>query len=170
VPAPSKNLYLSQHDLNELYWNNGSDAEDAQVINSVLSFKDCAAHVGDKGWGNYLWNDLQARVYVVDFTPEELAARVEKRGLNEALSVFEDASFTSGKHGAWQKLELRLTDAPARSDFILLKDLDFYCRSFDRKTVVFVFLHAGGFDETIDGILDSLKWPNGTSEPWSNRT
>ncbi len=71
VPTPAKNLHLSWQDLNELYWNDGSDAEDAQVINSVLSFEDCAAHFGDRGWGNYLWNDLQGRVYVVSPVPYE---------------------------------------------------------------------------------------------------
>lgn len=158
VPATTKNLHLSRQDLNELYWNDGSDAEDAQVINSVLSFEDCAAHVGDRGWGNYLWNDLQGRVYVVELAPEEIAAIIEKRGLHKALYVFEDASLTSGNYGAWQKQTLKIIDAPTH--FILMKELDFYYRSFGNKTVVFVFLHAGGFDETINGILNSFKWPD----------
>src|ERR1044071_9942447 len=37
VPSPAKNLHLSYQDLEELYWNDGSDVEEAQVINSVLS-------------------------------------------------------------------------------------------------------------------------------------
>lgn len=160
VPEPAKNLHLSWQDLNELYWNDGSDAEDAQVINSVLAFEDCAAHFGDRGWGNYLWNDLQGRAYVVDSTPEEVAARIEKYGLDEALNAFEDASLTSEKHGVWQKRTLNIMDAPTH--FILMKDLDFHYRSFGDKTIVFVFLHAGGFDETIKGILNSFKWPNET--------
>ena len=158
VPTPAKNLHLSLQDLNELYWNDGSDAEDAQVINSVLPFENCAAHVGDRGWGNYLWNDLQGRVYVVDLTPEEIAARIEKRGLGTALNVFEGASLSSENYGMWRKQTLNITDAPTH--FILMKDLDFYYRSFGDKTVVFVFLHAGGFDETISGILNSFKWSN----------
>jgi hypothetical protein len=160
VPSPTKNLHLSWQDLNELYWNDGSDEEDAQVINSVLSFEDCAAHVGDRGWGNYLWNDLQGRVYVVDLKPEEIAARIEARGLNKASSLFEEVSLTSENRGAWRKLTLNITDAPTH--FILMKNLDFYYRSFGHKTVVFVFLHAGGFDETIDGIVNSFKWSDET--------
>jgi hypothetical protein len=156
VPEPAKNLYLSWQELNELYWNNGSDDEDAKVINSVLSFGDCAAHFGDRGWGNYLWNDLQGRVYVVDSTPEEIAATIESRGLRKASKVFEGASLTSENRGAWQKLTLRIMDAP--SHFILMKDLDFYFRSCGSKTVVFVFLHAGGFSETICEILGSFKY------------
>jgi len=114
VPTPAKNLHLSYEDLNELYWNDGSDEEDAQVINSVLSFENCAAHVGDRGWGNYLWNDLQGRVYVVDLTPEEITARIEKRGLNKALNVYEGASLTSENYGVWQKQTLKITDAPTQ--------------------------------------------------------
>lgn len=161
VPTPTKNLHLSWRDLSDLYWNDGGDAEDAEVINSVLSFQDCAAHVGDRGWGNYLWNDLQGRVYIVDLTPEEVAARVETRGLDKALSVFEGVSLISETHSAWRKLTLDIMDAPTH--FILMKRLDFYYRSFGNKTVVFVFLHAGGFDETINGILNSFEWPAATT-------
>ncbi|MGI8656763.1 MAG: hypothetical protein ACR2LC_16275 [Pyrinomonadaceae bacterium] len=162
VPEPAKNLYLSWDELNYLYWNDGGDAEEAQVINSVLSFKNCAAHVGDRGWGNYLWNDLQARVYVTDLTPEKIAARIENQGRDEASHVFERASVISGNHGEWEKRTLDILDAPAYSDFSLDKNLDFYYRSFGNKTVVFVFLHAGGFDETINGILNSFMWSNET--------
>lgn len=119
-------LHLSYQDLNELYWNDGSDVEEAQVINSVLSFENCAAHVGDRGWGNYLWNDLQGRVYITDLTPEEVAARVEKQGRDKASKVFERASVISGNHGKWEKRTLDILDAPSGSDLILGKNLDFY--------------------------------------------
>lgn len=158
VPEPAKNLYLSWEELNYLYRNDGSDAEEAQVINSVLSFDNCAAHFGDRGWGNYLWNDLQGRVYVTDLTPGEVASRVDKEGLAKASDAFEHASVVSGNHGPWERRTLDIIDAPANSDFTLGKSLDFYYRSFGNKTVVFVFLHAGGFDETIKGILNSFKW------------
>ncbi len=61
---PSKNLYLSWQDLNELNqldFNNGFDEEDAKVMSSVLPFENCAAHVGTMGWGNGNSGDLQAR-------------------------------------------------------------------------------------------------------------
>jgi len=155
VPTPAKNLYLSHQDLNELYWNDGSDREDAEVINSVLSFENCAAHFGDRGWGNYLWNDLQGRVYIVDLTPEEIATRIEKQGLSKAVSVFERASLKSESYGVWQKQTLDILDAPTH--FMLYKDLDFYYRPFDNKTVVFVFLHADRFEKEINLILNSFK-------------
>ena len=41
------------------------------------------------------------------------------------------------------------------------KNLDFYYRSFDKKVVVFVFVHTESFDQEINLILDSFKWSNG---------
>lgn len=154
MPLPAKNLYLSRPDLNELDWNSGGDSEDAQVINAVLPLTDCAAHFGDKGWGNYLWNDLQGRVYVVDQTPQQVATAIKTRGLQQSSSVFEAASLSWENQGVWQKLTINILDAPA--DFILVKNLDFYYRPIGGKTVVFVFLHAGGFGPTIDQILNSF--------------
>ena len=168
-PAPDehiKNLFLSWQELNEVNRidgeANGFDKEEAQVINSVLPFENCAAHVGDRGWGNGLWNDLQGRVYVTDLTPEEIAARVEKQGLDKASKVFERASVKSGNHENWEKRTLDILDAPSWSDFIHGKNLDFYYRSFGNKTVVVVFLHTDKFEKEINLILDSFKWSNGT--------
>lgn len=155
---PTRNLYLSWEDLNYLYRNDGGDEEEAQVINSVISFSDCAAHIGSQGWGNFRWNDLQGRVYITDLASKEVAARVERDGLAQAATVFEHASIVSGTHEAWQRRTIDILDAPKWSDFSLGKRLDFYYRSFGDKTVVFVFLHVDGFDETIDGILNSFKW------------
>ena len=164
-PAPDnhiKNLFLNWQDLNELNLidgeENGFDEESAQVINSVLPFENCAAHVGDKGWGNGLWNDLQGRIYVTDLTPDEITARVEKQGLGKAAEVFERASVKFGGHGRWEKKTLNVLDAPSWGDFISIKNLEFYYRSFDNKTVVIVFLRADKFEKEIDLILDSFKW------------
>lgn len=154
-----RNLYLSREDLNQMHWNDGGDAEDAQVVNAALPFEDCAAHFGDKAWGNYFWNDLQGRVYIVDLTPEEVSTSITTRGLNEASSVFEWASFTAGSRGPWQRVTLQVLDAPTH--FALMKGQDFYYRRFGNKTVVFVFLNAGGFQPTVDEILNSFEWTDG---------
>lgn len=155
---PSKNLFFSEQDLSELYSISGGDEEDGEVINSVLPFESCAAHIGDRGWGNHLWNDLQGRVYIIDSKPEEIGIEIETVGLKKARDVFEKALVKSEKRGEWNKHTLDIVDAPTH--FILGKDLDFYYRSFEDKTVVFVFLHADPFDQEINGILDSFEWSN----------
>ena len=156
-PGAQKKLYLSRKDLTELYWNDGEDYEDAHVINAVLPFADCAAHVGDKDWGNYFWNDIQARVYIVDATPEEVEKKVSTHGLTEASNSFEGASVIKANHGEWRNLTLEVMDAPTH--FMLMKHLSFFYRRFSNKTVVAVFVQAGGFEPTVHGILDSFEWP-----------
>lgn len=159
---PSKNLFLSWQDLNEVNLidrkSNGFDQEDAQVINSIMPFEDCAAHFGDKSWDNWLWNDLQGRIYITDLTPKEIEEKVEIQGLNTAKDVFEEAKLFSDNYEAWRIKSLKITDAPTH--FILMKRLNFYYRRFDNKTVVFVFLYADDFDKTIHEILNSFKWTN----------
>lgn len=150
-----RNLYLSRQELNEVYLKVGGDAEHAQVMDSVLPFEDCAAHVGSKDWGNYLWNDLQARIYVVDLCPDEIAERIEKQGLDKASNAFDKASLSTGSYGEWQKRTLNVMQAS--SDFILFEDMDFYYHIYGNKTVVFVFIHAGDYDETISQILSSFR-------------
>lgn len=159
IPEPSKNLYLSYKDLNDLYWNDGSDAEEAQVINSILPFRDCVAHFGDRGWGNYLWNDLQGRLYVVNLSPEEINDAIERNGLPKARANFERVSIKAGQHQAWSLRTLDILDAPSWSDFILGKRLDFYYQRFGEKTVVIVFLHTDKFENEINLILDTFRWP-----------
>src|SRR5215217_854647 len=58
----------------------------------------------------------QGRVYVTDSTLEEVAAKVEKQGREEASKVFEDATVISVNHGNWDKRTLSILDAPSWSD------------------------------------------------------
>lgn len=159
---PTKNLFLSWQDLNEINsidkYSNGFDYEDAQVINAVMPFEDCAIHFGDKAWNNGLWNDLQGRIYITNLTPEEVEAKVENQGLKTAKDVFEEVKIVSDNYEEWKIKSLKITDAPTH--FILMKRLNFYYHRFDNKTVVFVFLYADDFDKTIGEILNSFEWSN----------
>ena len=157
---PPKNLFLSWQDLNELYQlddNNGfSDEDDAQVMRSVVPFENCAAHVGSMSWGNGNTNDLQARVFVVDSSSQEITEKIKNQGLSKAQNVFKSAELASESYGTWEKQNLGVLKT--ESDTLLFKDIDFYHRSFNGKTVVFVFVHQSGWDEQIKLILDSFKW------------
>lgn len=162
-PGPDrnvKNLFLSWADLNEVNQIDrdpyGSDTEDAEVINSVLPFEDCVAHVGDRGWGNYLWDDLQARVYITPSAPEEIVRRLETDALRTAQSNFEDVSFEASKYKEWSKFTFKILDAPTH--FMLYKRLAFFLRRENDATVVFVFLHADPFEDEIALLLNSFRW------------
>lgn len=162
-PAPDehvKNIFLSWDDLNELNRIDreprGFDSEDADVINAVLPFEDCVAHVGDRGWGNGLWNDLQSRVYITALTPEEIASRLETDGLKTATTNFEKASLAVSQYKDWERYSFEILDAPTH--FILEKRLEFYVRRVNNETVVFVFLHADPFESEIALLLNSFSW------------
>jgi hypothetical protein len=161
---PPKNLYLSWQDLNELNqldFNNGfSDEDDAQVMRFVLPFENCAAHVGSKSWGNGNTGDLQARVFVVDSNSQEITEKIKNQGLRKAQNVFKTAKLASENYETWEKQKLSVLKTGSHT--LLFKDIDFYNRSFGNKTVVFVFVHQSGWDETIKEILDSFKWKNQT--------
>lgn len=160
---PKKNLYLSWQDLNELErfdFNHllGFDKEDAQVMRSALPFENCAAHIGSKSWGNGNTNDLQARVFVVDSNSQEITEKIKNQGLDKAQSVFDRAELASENYGTWEKQKMSVFEAEGHT--LLYKDISFYYRSFGSKTVVFVFVHQWGYDDTIKQILDSFKWVN----------
>jgi hypothetical protein len=160
---PTKNFYLSWQDLNELErfdFNHryGFDKKDAEVMRSALPFENCAAHVGDRAWGNGFTGDLQARVFVVDLNSQETTEKIKNQGLNKAQSVFDRAELASGSYGNWEKQKLSVLEMGSHT--LLTKDIDFYYRSFGNKTVIFVFVHQWGWDETIKEILDSFNWKN----------
>lgn len=162
-PAPDrhvKNLFLSWTDLNEVNQIDrepfGFDTEDADVINAVLPFEDCVAHVGDRGWGNGLWNDLQSRIYITQLTPDEIVRRLESDGLKTAQSNFEKASFEASTYNEWNKFSFRILDAPTH--FMLFKRLTFFLRRENDATVVFVILQADSFEDEVAILLNSFRW------------
>jgi hypothetical protein len=160
---PQKNLYLSWQDLNELErfdFNHplGFDREDAQIMRSALTFENCAAHVGNKSWGNGTTNDLQVRVFIVESSSQEIAEKINKQGLSKAQSVYDKAKLISENYKTWEKQKISVFEAEGHT--LLFKDITFYHRSLGNKTVVFVFVHQWGYDDTIKQILDSFKWAN----------
>jgi len=154
--GPRENLYISWEQLDQLPKINGDNAPDAAIMDSVLPFELCAVHVGSKGWGNYLTSDLQARIYVIDQNPIGLRDSLEKQALARARSVYKTAGLKTKQHGAWEGRVMSVFEAEGHT--LLFKDIDFYYRAFDEKTVVFIFVHQSGWDKTIEHMLDSFRW------------
>lgn len=159
-----KNIFLNCSELNhvETEYGGGFDDEDNQILNAAIPFKDCGAHFGDKGWDNHLWNDLQGRVYITTLSEGEIAKRIEINGLEKASKVFEEASVKTSENNGWQHKKLAVLDAPTH--FMLFKEICFYYRSFDNKTVIFAFLHADSYEEEINSILSSFNWQRNRKE------
>ena len=159
-----KNLFLSRDELASISqpaWGNES-----RVMNSVLPFSDCAVHAGERGWGNGTVSD-QARVYVLEMTPDEVATRIERDGLATSARAFDKAVFTAGSFGDWKHFTINYFYAPTHA--FMFRDIDFYFRSFGDKTVVFVFLHSVGGTKYIPPILNSFEWKQ-NSENWPSKS
>ena len=150
-----ENLHISWDALDQLYKINGDNQPDAEIMDSVLPFELSAAHVGSKGWGNYLTTDLQARVYIIDKNVEALRQAVEKEGLERARSVYKTAELKAKLHDGWEGRVMSVLETGEHT--LLFKDIDFYYRSFNGKTVVFVFVHQSGWDEKIVQMLNSFQ-------------
>lgn len=131
------------------------DDENAAVMDAVIPFDRCAAHFGSKGWNNGLWNDLQGRVYITELSAQSFAVRAREHGLDVAKKLFESAELVSVPFRGWQQHSLNIVDAPTH--FILHKEINFYYKRFRDKGVVFVFVTAWGFEDTITEILASFK-------------
>ena len=151
-------LNISWDALDQLYKVNGDNHADAEIMDSILPFELSAAHVGSRGWGNYITTDLQARVYIIDTDVDSFRGSVETVGLNRARRVYKTAELKTKQHGDWEGRVMSVYEEGEHT--LLFKDVDFYYRRFDKKTVVFVFVHQSGWDETINQMLDSFKWQN----------
>jgi len=154
--GPRENLYISWEQLDQLPNLNGDNEPDAEIMDSVLPFELCAVHVGSKPWGNYLTTDLEARVYVIDQNPVGFRDSLEKQGLERARGVYKTAELKTKQHGGWEGRVMSVLETGEHT--LLFKDIEFYYRAFDGKTVVFVFVHQSGWDKTIAEMLDSFRW------------
>lgn len=154
-----KNIFLNCGELKKIDFEYGINfnEEDGQVMDAVIPFEYCASHFGSKNWGISNVEHLQGRVYVTNLKLNEVSKKIEKDGLNKATRIFERASLkSSAEFNNWQYKSLDILDAPTHAFFI--KEICFYFREFDNKTVVFTFRHAAKYENEISLILNSFKW------------
>lgn len=163
-----ENLYISWKELDQMHVINGDNAADAQIMNAILPFELCAVHVGSKGWGNYLTNDLYARMYVLDGSVNDFEKLLETRGLQRAQAVYKTAKLKTVQNQHWRGRVMSVFKAEGHT--LLFKDLSFYYQGFENKTVVFVFIHQSGWEEAMSGILNSFTWGHKERVPPAPKT
>lgn len=165
-----KNIFLNCSELDKIDFEYGINfnEEDGQVMDAVIPFEYCAAHFGSKNWGISNVDHLQGRVYVTNLTLDEVSKRIEKDGLNKATSIFEKAALKdSAEYNNWRYKSLDILDAPTHA--LLFKEICFYYRAFDNKTVVFTFRHTAKYENEINFILNSFKWRNKNDNASENK-
>lgn len=106
------NLHLSRAQLEVVRDGAvGWDAGLAAVIDAIFDFDDCAAHLGEEGWGatSTTIDDLHVRLYRVAETPEAVVARVTAMswdGLTPEITVDDDAA-------PWTTVDVRFENSDA---------------------------------------------------------
>lgn len=156
-----RNLHLTAAELDEVRETQDEwDREFALVVNAILPFDQCIAHVGGDGWGprGISYADLQVRVYFLTATPEEIEERVRSQG-----SVFV-ASLTGTpvvpkqeKIGAWRRTVFKYFRTYI--DYGATAIVDVRLRLLSNRTVVFAFMYTDHteHDVEIGMILNSTR-------------
>jgi hypothetical protein len=155
------NFHLSRKELDAVARGYGEwDTEYASVVNAVLPFDRCCAHVGDEGWGRdaVAFSDLQLRIYELTEKPEALEKRIESDGIadvqrfsGKAPTIKHDLAAT------WRRTVLSFDRF--YEDYGATANVDFRVRRFEGRTFVFVFMYTDyrSQAESIASVLESFS-------------
>ena len=156
------NLHLSRADLEKVKVAEGDwDKEYAEVVNAVLPFSKCGAHVGGEGWGRQgvSFADLQMRAYIVDMTPDQVQEKLSKDGVGRASKFSKNVSVAQSRYGDWHRGTVSYS--LWYGDYGGTAKVDMYARAFGKQTAVLVFMHTDdriSDKEPVQEILKSLTW------------
>ena len=160
--AGTSNLHLTRASLDSVRDASGEwDREYAAVVNGVLPFDSCAAHVGGEGWGRAgtSFADLQARLYIGAFDPSLVRAAVLTTGRAAAAAYFHPVSVDSGQTGAWARTSLRWE--ALYFDYGATANVEVYTKSRGQETAVLVLMfssYPARQREEAALLLDSFRW------------
>jgi hypothetical protein len=138
------------------------DREYSAVSDSILPFAKLVAQVGPEPFGaGQCFGDLQMRVYVF---PDawKLSEQAKATGLRTARGFFSSATLGSRESAPWHVD--RLHWSAWYYDYGAEANLEIFSTVVHGKTVVLVFMRAGG-DITVGGVIGgSLSSENGPAE------
>jgi len=132
------------------------------VTDSTLPFANLAAQVGPEPFGaGQCFGDLQMRVYVFPGV-WKLSDHAKAAGLRTASTFFPSATFVSRESAPWH-ID-RLHWSAWYYDYGAEANVEIFSTIVHGKTVVLVFMHAGG-DVTVSGLIGaSLSSEGGPAE------
>jgi hypothetical protein len=157
------NFHLAHRELRRVRAGTGEwDTEYAEVVNAVLPFEHCAAHVGGEDWGaeGVSFGDLQLRVYVTELTTGEISHRVSQEGWKAAQKIAaeeggmagSEAHLTNSTVGEWQRAQLEYPLWYGDSGGVA--PIEFYVRELFGERLVLVFM--GWNEDERDSIIRSV--------------
>ncbi|MHC4527181.1 MAG: WD40 domain-containing protein, partial [Planctomycetota bacterium] len=164
------NFHLSRQELDSVMQAEGEwDFEFATLVNSILPFQGCAAHVGGESWGknSISFADVQLRAYLLAGGPEGIEDAVRAMSTQRPSSIFGrghatyDESFRLEQDSGslWRKT--RISYGAAYGDYGSTAHIDFRLRQFGSTAAAFVFMYTDHKDQqgTINQILGSVVCP-----------
>jgi hypothetical protein len=158
--AGKDNMHLARAELAQVAHGFGEIHSDfATICNTVLPFDQCAAQVGDEPWNSAVGgNELQLRVYDLNYSIEDLEARIRQAGADEVkrfLGATPDLKEQVGD--PWRRITLSY---PVRDGDALSRNyVDFHYRRISDRTLAFVFMYYTSdidYRQTVTDILESV--------------
>jgi hypothetical protein len=137
----------------------------AEVINGTLPFENCSAQAGANRWENSPGVGIHMRAYVGKWSVEEVTKRVAGLGTAQVVNLDKNVSkvtFERITQGDWQVSTL--TFYLSFGDYGGTARIDFFAHSFDKQTVVLVFMSIENDDTDkaqIQQIVNSFDWRQG---------
>jgi hypothetical protein len=155
------NLRLTRAELDKVKTAEGDwDKEYSVIVNKLLPFSQCAAHVGSEGWGSEAvsYGDLQMRAYIMETSAEKVQAKLVEHGKAWVSKFSDKATVEQAKSGKW--LRATLSYDMWYGDYGAKAIIDVYSQDFGTQTAVLVFMHTDfkGASGPIPEILKSFTW------------
>jgi hypothetical protein len=157
------NLHLISAELDAVKETEGEwDKEFALIVNAILPFDQCLAHVGGDGWGprGISYSDLQVRVYVLTTTPEEIEKRARLQGTAVVANLTgTSATFEQEQIGTWRRTVIKYFRMYL--DYGATSIVDLRIRQIGNHTVAFAFMYTdhAQHEEEIEAMLNSVEFP-----------
>jgi hypothetical protein len=158
------NLHLSAPELDLVKETKGEwDQEFALVVNAILPFDQCVAHVGSEGWGprGMSYADLQVRAYILMTRLEEIEYRARSQGAAVVATFAKtDVVLQQDQAGPWRRTLLKYL--LMYHDYGATAIVDLRLQEFGTYTVAFAFMYTDHTNHTmeIEMMLDSVRFTN----------
>lgn len=153
------NIHLTSASLAGLATAEGEwDKEYTEVLNSILPISACVAHLGGEGWGREAVScaDLQMRVYVGNFSPEQTELRIHDKGMAKARAIGHRAVATNDMHHAWHVGKIQYD--VWYGDYGGTAHIDLFSQAIKTQTVTIAFMYAEPFQsKALLEIVDSAS-------------
>ncbi|MDW7693783.1 hypothetical protein R9C00_03415 [Flammeovirgaceae bacterium SG7u.111] len=159
------NIHLTKEALTQVKEANGEwDKDFAMILNSILPFEQCIAHVGREGWGDggISFSDLQLRTYILTDSIDVIEKELVSEGAKAIGSITNEPFLPSTEElNGWKRVVLKFTRI--YKDYGAEVTVDLWFIDKEGITFLFAFMYtnqqklANEIDEIINSVSFSTK-------------